>query len=114
MNRLLKAISHLAINVFVFLSCSFFPIISLAYDGIGSVADQFANGPLVMVESFMIRACYVMGVVLLIIAFNKYFRYRRNPQETPISTPVLYALFGVIIILLPLAHVLVTKAGLAS
>lgn len=94
-----------------------FPLQVFAYNGddgttgFGKMAGQLVQGPMTILMSFMDDACYVAGVVLLLVAFNKYLRYRENPQETPISTPIVYLVLGIGIILLPLAYYLAQAAN---
>jgi hypothetical protein len=93
-----------------------FPLQVLAYDddgttGFGRMASHLVRGPMTVLMSFMDDACYVAGVILLLVAFNKYLRYRENPQETPISTPIVYLILGIGVILLPLAYYLVQAAN---
>jgi len=93
----------------------FCPVIALAEDGgvtgFGAMAGQIVQGPLTIVMNFMNDACYVAGVVLLLVGFNKYLRYRQNPQETPISTPIVYFILGVVVILLPFSYYLVQRVN---
>jgi len=79
--------------------------------GIGEVADQFVSGPLEGLKHLMTGLCYIVGVILLIIAIHKFQLYRRNPQEMPLSHAIMYILAAVIIILLPLTYYLVKMAG---
>jgi len=79
--------------------------------GFGRMAGQLVRGPMTVLMNFMDDACYVAGVILLLVCFNKYLRYRENPQETPISTPIVYLILGVGVILLPLAYYLVQAAN---
>ena len=86
-----------------------YPLSSYAQDseGLGEMADKLVEGPLYGLYGFMKGVCVVVGVSLLIAAFNKYRWYRRNPQEVPISTPIVYVLLGILMIALPFIYYLV-------
>jgi hypothetical protein len=92
----------------------FCPMMVWAQDGttgLGSMAESMVQGPLTIIMNFINDACYVAGIIMILVGFNKYLRYRQNPQETPISTPIVYFLLGVAIILLPFVYYLVQRAN---
>ena len=95
-----------------------FPLQVFAYNGggttttgLGTIAHQMVEGPMTIIMGFMDDACYVAGAVLLLVGFTKFLRYRQNPQETPLSTPIVYAILGIGVILLPWAYYLVQAAN---
>jgi hypothetical protein len=79
--------------------------------GLGSMAGQVVEGPMSILLNFMDDACYVAGIILLVVGFSKYLRHRENPQEVPLSTPIVYIILAVAVILLPLIYYLVQMAG---
>ncbi|MGD9108389.1 MAG: hypothetical protein PVI75_04380 [Gammaproteobacteria bacterium] len=97
--------------VFFILIALFCPTMVWAQTGLGSMAESMVQGPLTIIMQFIDDACYVAGIILILVGFNKYLRYRQNPQETPISTPIVYFLLGVAIILLPFVYYLVQRAN---
>lgn len=80
--------------------------------GLGTMAEHMVQGPLTIIMNFIDDACYVAGIIMILVGFNKYLRYRQNPQETPISTPIVYFVLGVAIILLPFVYYLVQRANI--
>lgn len=100
-----------------FLACCLvwlFPFSAFAEEGpasFGKMAGDMVQGPLTLVMNFMDDACYIAGIVFLLVGFNKYLRYRDNPQETPISTPIVYFVLGAVVVLLPLIYYLVQAAN---
>ena len=90
----------------------FWPLSVFAYNdeeatGLGRMASHMIQGPMTILMHFIDDACYVAGIVLLLVGFNKYMRHRQNPQEIPISTPIVYFILGIVIILLPFSYYLV-------
>ena len=81
------------------------------HTGLGSMAESMVQGPLTIIMNFIDDACYIAGIIMILVGFNKYLRYRQNPQETPISTPIVYFLLGAAVILLPLVYYLVQRAN---
>lgn len=98
-------------TAFFILLALFCPTMVWAETGLGSVAESMVQGPLTIIMNFIDDACYVAGIIMLLVGFNKYLRYRQNPQETPISTPIVYVILGVAIILLPFVYYLVQRAN---
>lgn len=78
---------------------------------LGAMAGQVIEGPMAILYQFMDDACYITGIVLIVIAFGKYMRHRDNPQEVPLSVPIIYLILAICIILLPLTYYLVQIAG---
>ena len=76
----------------------------------GDVADNILQ-PVDMLQGVMHVASIVMGIYLVTAAFMRYLRFRQNPQESPISTVILWAIFGVLFILLPFVHNLTLLAA---
>ena len=76
---------------------AYYPIHSYKkHQGIGDIAGHFVTGPMQIIMKFMDDACYLTGIILLVVGFTKYLRHRRNPQEVPISTPIMYFILAIV------------------
>ncbi len=78
--------------------CLYSSIACADVEGFGQIAEQLNQGPLFGLEKFLYGVCYVVGAILLINAYNKYNRHRRNPQEVPLSTVIVYVILALVII----------------
>jgi len=109
----MKKLIKYAYVIYAWAAMLFWPLSVFAYNGddettgFGTMASHMVQGPMTILMHFIDDACYVAGIVLLLVGFSKFMRYRRNPQETPISTPIVYFILGVLVILLPFSYYLV-------
>ena len=71
--------------------------------GLGNVAGDLL-GPLGLLRHLFNIASLILGVVMLISGFSRYLRYRKNPQESPLSTVLLWFFLGLVLIAIPLLH----------
>ena len=71
---------------------------------LGEVSETVIKGPFQIIVEFIDDAFYIAGIVLLIAAIHQFKRHRQCPQEIPISTPIVYLLLALVLILLPLIY----------
>lgn len=76
-------------------------------EGLGEMAGDLVSGPMELVRDMMSDICYIIGFSLLVIGLFQYRRYRHNPQEVPIGTPLTTLIVGTVLILLPFTYNLV-------
>lgn len=67
---------------------------------IGSIADKLTIGTDLLTR-FMVAVCIVMGVGLIITGLTLYKAHRNNPKFVPLDRPVMYAVLGLLVILIP-------------
>jgi hypothetical protein len=67
---------------------------------IGTVADN-ALTPAKVVGEMISAGCLILGVGLVAGSFIRYMEYKRNPVQTRLSTPILFFIFGLTLVLLP-------------
>lgn len=68
---------------------------------IHQVAANIAMGPVAVFLNFFYTACYITGAILLINGYAKFRHFRRNPQEMPLSTSLVYIILGIALMLIP-------------
>jgi len=68
---------------------------------INQVAANLAMGPVAIFLKFFYAACYITGAILLINGYAKFRHFRRNPQEMPLSTSLVYVILGIALMLIP-------------
>jgi len=109
----MKKVKYFLIYGMTYGALSLLPLLSYAEDddGLGGMAQRLAGGPLEGLYSFMRGVCLLVGIVLLMVAVNKYQRHRMNEQEVPISTPIVYAILGAVMILLSFVHKLIEMSS---
>lgn len=74
---------------------------TLAWGGsLGDVADNLYE-PVAVVNMMIEWACYVVGIALMIGSILQYRIHRQNPKLTPLFTPILMLLIGIVIVLIP-------------
>jgi hypothetical protein len=78
---------------------------SLAINTLGQAADGLF-GPVSVVTMLMELACYIIGTSFCIGAIMQYRIHRQNPKLTPLMTPVIMLVVGVLLILMPYFSVL--------
>jgi len=71
--------------------------------GIGLVAGNML-APIDMLRQMMNAASIILGLYMLTAAITRYFRFRQNPQESPISTVIMWGILGIVLIVIPLLH----------
>lgn len=54
------------------------------------------------VSSIASSVCMILGVALLCGALVQYKQHRRNKLQTPISKPIVLAILGVVLVLIPI------------
>lgn len=70
---------------------------------LGSMSQGILN-PLDLFKKALSGIAVVMGVFFLFSAWIRYMRYRRNPQEVPISTVIVYVIIGIAFLVLTLSY----------
>ena len=73
---------------------------SLAINTLGQAADGLF-GPVSVITMLMELACYIIGTSFCIGAIMQYRIHRQNPKLTPLMTPVIMLVVGVLLILVP-------------
>ena len=84
-----------------------------ADESLGGISENVL-GPINILRHLFNIASIVLGIFLLLSAFNRYVRYRQNPQESPLSTVITWALLGVLLIVIPIAYHLSQEATEAA
>lgn len=80
---------------------AFFHASNLAYaTDVGSVSEGLLE-PTAIVTQILVYVCYIVGVVFFFMAMAQYKVHRESPKLVPLSTPVMFVLFGAILVLLP-------------
>lgn len=67
---------------------------------LGSLSENLL-GPTTVVTQLLVYACYIVGVVFVFMAIAQYKVHRESPKLVPLSTPIMLALFGIILACLP-------------
>lgn len=76
---------------------------AVAGSSLGEIA-QNVNGPLDILRQIFSFAAAVLGVFFMCLAFMRFLRFRENPQESPLSVVVSYALLGLALVGLAFIH----------
>ncbi len=58
--------------------------------------------PAIMLTQMAYVMCYVIGTALIISSLIRYKEYRNNPVHVRLTQPVLFLIFGIIMIFLPI------------
>jgi|GEM_PF-1260418 hypothetical protein len=77
--------------------------------GLGDISRN-ALVPLDFLRHIFNIASILLGVFLLLNALMRYFRHRQNPHEAPLSTVIVLALCGILLIVIPVAYRLSQQA----
>jgi len=77
-------------------------LIAIALPSLG-YADVLGNiaAPTVGLKKLMVVISYMFGVGFVVAGIMKYPKYRKNPSETPLSSPISLLLLGIALLLLP-------------
>jgi hypothetical protein len=67
---------------------------------LGEVADNL-SAPISVLHMLIEWACYVIGVAFIIGSVMQYRIHRQNPKLTPLFTPIMMLLVGLVIVLIP-------------
>ncbi len=90
------------IKAFIF-AIFLLPGLALAASGLGAVASSLM-GPVTLMTSFVNTMAIVIGVGFLFASFFKYMQHRVNALAVPISSVVYLFIFGIVLVLLPIAY----------
>ena len=70
----------------------------------GLSVGQTAGNILVPVNALtnvIYNICYIVGVAFVLGSVIRFKEYRENPSQTPISRPIVMAIFGLVIFVIP-------------
>lgn len=67
---------------------------------IGSVAENLVVGAGALTH-FLHFVCVVAGLSLIVLSFSLYRAHRFNPKYVPLDKPIMYLVFGIILIAVP-------------
>ena len=77
----------------------FFSIGAYAAD-LGTVSEDLL-APTAIVTQILVYVCYIVGAIFFFMAMAQYKVHRESPKLVPLSTPIMFVLFGAILALLP-------------
>lgn len=77
--------------------------------GLGGVAEQLAEGPVLGMEQLFYGMCYIAGMFMIYRGYQGLKAHRANPHHAGLVNPVLLILLGTILIFLPLTYRLADK-----
>lgn len=80
---------------------------------LGGMAND-AMGPIEILRHLFNAASVIVGASFLISAWFRYLRHRRNPQESPLGTVLVFAILGVALIAMPFLYQLSHQAAIQS
>jgi hypothetical protein len=69
-------------------------------DTLGTLSENLL-GPTSFVTQMLVYACYIVGVVFFFMALAQYKIHRESPKLVPLTTPIMLAIFGAVLVLLP-------------
>ena len=84
-----------------------------SFYSLGGVASHMTD-PLEGMRHVFNVASILLGVFLLLAAFNRYMRHRQNPIESPLGTVILWAVLGILLIIIPIAYQLSQEATMRA
>ncbi len=77
---------------------------------LGGLANA-AMGPVSILRYLFNAASVMVGVFFFIASWQRYLKHRRNPQETPLSTVVVFFILAIALVTLPFLHQLTMLAS---
>jgi RsiW-degrading membrane proteinase PrsW (M82 family) len=75
----------------------------VSHDGIGPMSTGLME-PVSILANFLTDASLGLGGMFVLLAILRYRQYRRNPLEWPLSSVVMMALFGIVLLVWPLVR----------
>ena len=79
---------------------AFVPMVALADNSIGDVAQNLM-APTEVVTKLMLVACYVIGVALILVGLAQYKIHLQSPKLVPLTTPIALLILGTVALLIP-------------
>lgn len=76
------------------------PSVSVAVPSIGEAAQNILV-PTEIVTMLVLIACYILGAILIFMAFSQYKIHQHSPKLVPLTTPILLLILGIISALIP-------------
>ncbi len=69
----------------------------------GSLGDAAENlmGPTSIVMKIVDIACYIIGLVFVMMSIAQYRNHRQNPKLVPLGTPITLVILGIILVMIP-------------
>lgn len=95
--RNLKQLKIWLINIFLFWSGALWATNS---GSVGAAAERLMT-PTEIITKLMLVACYILGVILIVMAVAQYKQHRESPKLVPLTTPIMLVILGVICCLIP-------------
>jgi membrane-associated HD superfamily phosphohydrolase len=86
------------IKYFIFILLGVFS--SQLFATVGGAAQRLM-GPTEIITRLMLVACYILGVLLIIMAVAQYKQHRESPKLVPLTTPIMLVMLGVVCLLIP-------------
>ena len=69
--------------------------------------SQVANNltiPFLWAKSFLSAGSIALGVSFLVSGIFRFFRFRQNPQESPLSSVIILIILGIALLIIPLSY----------
>jgi len=63
---------------------------------------EHAMVPITMLAQIMYAVCYIVGSGLIVGSLLRYKEHRHNPTKVNFSKPIMFFLFGLVLVFLPL------------
>lgn len=79
----------------------------------GEAAESLMK-PTEILTMLTIAACYVLGVVLIVMSIAQYKQHKQSPKLVPLTTPIMFFILGVCAVLFPFITEHVGKTGSAT
>lgn len=76
------------------------PVMAFGMSSIGDVANNLM-GPTSIVTKFVDIACYIIGLVFIMMSIAQYKIHRQSPKLVPLMTPILLLVLGIIALCIP-------------
>lgn len=70
---------------------------------LGSMATSL-SAPINAVRYFFVAGSYIIGAGFLVATWFRYLRYRRNPQEAPMSSVLILLVIAIVLLILPYSY----------
>lgn len=87
-------------RIFALVLLLLLPVAAFAAQSIGDVATNLL-GPTSILTKFVDIACYIIGLVFIMMSIAQYKIHRQSPKLVPLMTPVLLVVLGVIALCIP-------------